>query len=64
MPVIEAQCASILVPHNHRHINHVSTVGALGQASLTLLPECSPVTKCCIGGTVVVSPTQHFGELP
>jgi len=23
MPVIEAQCASILVPHDHRHINHV-----------------------------------------
>jgi len=22
MPVIEAQCASILVPHDHRHINH------------------------------------------
>jgi hypothetical protein len=21
MPVIEAQCASILVPHDHRHIN-------------------------------------------
>lgn len=26
MPVIEAQCASILVPHDHRHINHVRTV--------------------------------------
>jgi hypothetical protein len=23
MPVIEAQCASILVPHDHRHISHV-----------------------------------------
>jgi hypothetical protein len=23
MPVIEALCASILVPHDHRHINHV-----------------------------------------
>jgi hypothetical protein len=22
MPVIEAQCASTLVPHDHRHINH------------------------------------------
>jgi hypothetical protein len=22
MPVIQAQCASILVPHDHRHINH------------------------------------------
>ena len=22
MHVIEAQCASILVPHDHRHINH------------------------------------------
>ncbi len=22
MPVIEAQCASILVPHDHLHINH------------------------------------------
>jgi hypothetical protein len=22
MQVIEAQCASILVPHDHRHINH------------------------------------------
>jgi hypothetical protein len=25
MPVIEAQCASILVPHDHRHINHERT---------------------------------------
>ena len=25
MPVIEAQRASILVPHDHRHINHVRT---------------------------------------
>jgi hypothetical protein len=25
MPVIEAQCASILVPHDHRHINHKRT---------------------------------------
>jgi len=24
MPVIEAQCASILVPHDHRHINHAT----------------------------------------
>ena len=24
MPVIEAQCASILVPHDHRHINQKS----------------------------------------
>ena len=24
MPVIEAQCASILVPHDHRHINQMS----------------------------------------
>jgi hypothetical protein len=23
MPVIEAQCASILVPHDHRHINQI-----------------------------------------
>jgi hypothetical protein len=22
--------------------------------------ECSPATKCCIGGTVVVSSPQHF----
>lgn len=27
--------------------------------------ECLPVTKCCVGGTVTVSSTQHFeGELP
>jgi hypothetical protein len=25
MPVIEAQCASILVPHDHGHINHEPT---------------------------------------
>ncbi|MGH3189547.1 MAG: hypothetical protein ACRDPY_44945 [Streptosporangiaceae bacterium] len=25
MPVIEAQCASILVPHDHRHINQIRT---------------------------------------
>ena len=29
MPVIEAQCASILVPHDHRHINHVSKAWAV-----------------------------------
>jgi hypothetical protein len=28
MPVIEAQRASILVPHDHRHINHESASGA------------------------------------
>jgi hypothetical protein len=28
MPVIEAQCASILVLHDHRHINQMSTVRA------------------------------------
>ena len=26
MPVIEAQCASILVPHDHRHINQTRTL--------------------------------------
>jgi hypothetical protein len=25
MPVIEAQCASILVPHDHRHLNQKRT---------------------------------------
>jgi len=29
MPVIEAQCASILVPHDHRHINHDSALPAV-----------------------------------
>ena len=32
MPVIEAQCASILVPHDHRHINHESASGRLKRA--------------------------------
>jgi hypothetical protein len=27
MPVIEAQCASILVPHDHRHINQIRMPG-------------------------------------
>jgi hypothetical protein len=27
MPVIEAQCASILVPHDHRHINQIRAFG-------------------------------------
>jgi hypothetical protein len=27
MPVIEAQYASILVPHDHRHINHERALG-------------------------------------
>jgi len=26
MPVIEAQCVSTLVPHDHRHINHDGVV--------------------------------------
>jgi len=30
MPVIEAQCASILVPHDHRHINQNSVSGRVG----------------------------------
>jgi hypothetical protein len=30
--VIEAQCASILVPHDHRHINH-ERASAFGLAS-------------------------------
>ena len=32
MPVIEAQCASILVPHDHRHINHESEFLRTGSA--------------------------------
>jgi hypothetical protein len=28
MPVIEAQRASILVPHDHRHISHVRALSA------------------------------------
>jgi hypothetical protein len=27
MPVIEAQCASILVPHDYRHINQIRMSG-------------------------------------
>jgi hypothetical protein len=27
MPVIEAQCASILVPHDHMHINQMRSTG-------------------------------------
>jgi hypothetical protein len=27
MSVIEAQCASILVPHDHRHINQMRSAG-------------------------------------
>jgi len=34
MPVIEAQCASILVPHDHRHINHTSAAMSLRYARL------------------------------
>ena len=34
MPVIEAQCASILVPHDHRHINHVTPEMTLRYATL------------------------------
>jgi hypothetical protein len=30
MPVIEAQCASILVPHDHRHINQIRASVASG----------------------------------
>ena len=59
MPVIEAQRASILVPHDHRHINHVTKVGTLGQAACVAdgMPAGNEV---CIGGTLIVSPTQHF----
>ena len=32
MPVIEAQRASILVPHDHRHINHESASGRVKRA--------------------------------
>jgi hypothetical protein len=31
MPVIEAQCASILAPHDHRHINQIRTFVYVGQ---------------------------------
>ena len=34
MPVIEAQCASILVPHDHRHINQMRTLREAGQLFL------------------------------
>ena len=32
MPVIKAQRASILVPHDHRHINHESASGRVKRA--------------------------------
>jgi len=35
MPVIEAQCASILVPHDHRHINHDSPLMTAHYARLS-----------------------------
>jgi len=31
MPVIEAQCASILVPHDHRHISHMRMFGFISR---------------------------------
>jgi len=34
MPVIEAQCASILVPHDHRHINHTVLDTTMGYAAI------------------------------
>ena len=37
MPVIEAQCASILVPHDHRHINHESEIWVIRLSSRLLL---------------------------
>jgi hypothetical protein len=46
MPVIEAQCASILVPHDHRHINQgrelpVRLPRALGPAHLDATHYCA-----------------------
>jgi hypothetical protein len=34
MPVIEAQRASILVPHDHRHISQMSAFSKHGHAEL------------------------------
>jgi hypothetical protein len=39
MPVIEAQCASILVPHDHRHINHERSMSGLRQWDSALMYE-------------------------
>jgi len=33
MQVIEAQCASILVPHDHLHINQIRTFTPAGAAA-------------------------------
>jgi hypothetical protein len=50
MPVIEAQCASILVPHDHRHINQnrSSVAGFVGAWS------SRPGTACDAAGRVSV----------
>jgi hypothetical protein len=42
MPVIEAQCASILVPHDHRHIRHIRQIRTFvyaGSARIRMYPR-------------------------
>jgi hypothetical protein len=46
MPVIEAQCASILVPHDHRHINQMRTFsGAATMHIYTLRAAICPLIQ-------------------
>jgi hypothetical protein len=55
MPVIEAQCASILVPHDHRHINQMSMP----------IPVCSNMATTTPLGppSAQTSQKQHAGLL-
>ncbi len=48
MPVIEAQRASILVPHDHRHINHVSQTPCSAHSLIGWRTSCRMLTSRAI----------------
>jgi hypothetical protein len=55
MPVIEAQCASILVPHDHRDINQMSMPRTVRPNTATATPLGSPGAQ--------TAQKQHAGSL-
>ena len=61
MPVIEAQCASILVPHDHRHINHERSSGTVRPAQD--LSAGTAIAAAVRGGSWVTVARSDYGQL-
>ena len=60
MPVIEAQCASILVPHDHRHINQMRML--LGAGRTCIFDQCE-FCRSRLGGDLALGVIDCYGYM-